>query len=84
MESPLEMSALTLIITAASLGLFPLKSKPVQAIIMSMSWLGQLSVMQHIVQVIIFTSALFFRIVMVFVSVSVPVFKDEEKSQFQG
>ncbi len=53
-ESSLEMSAVMLSITAVITGLFPLKSKPVQAIIMSMSWLDQLSVIQHTVQVIIF------------------------------
>ncbi len=55
MESSLEMSAVTGIITAVISALTPLKSKPVQAIIMSMSWLVQLSVLQHTVQVIIFT-----------------------------
>ncbi len=55
MESSLEMSVVTGTITAVCTGLFPLKSKPVQAIIMSMSLLDQLSVMQHTVQVIIFT-----------------------------
>ncbi len=55
MESSLEMSAVTMAITAAILGLTLSKSKPVQAIIMSMSWLVQLSVIQHTVQVIIFT-----------------------------
>ncbi len=55
MESSLEMSAVMLSITAVITGLTPLKSKPVQAIIMSMSWLHQLSVLQHTVQVIIFT-----------------------------
>ncbi len=39
MESSLEMSAVTGIITAVISDLTPLKSKPVQAIIMSMSWL---------------------------------------------
>ncbi len=53
-ESSLEMSAVMLSITAVITGLFPLKSKHVQAIIMSMSWLDQLSVIQHTVQVIIF------------------------------
>ncbi len=55
MESSLEMSAVTGAVTAAITGLTPLKSKPVQAIIMSMSWLVQLSAIQHTVQVIIFT-----------------------------
>ncbi len=54
MESSLEMSAVTGTITAVISDLTPLKSKPVQAIIMSMSWLVQLSVLQHTVQVIIF------------------------------
>ncbi len=55
MESSLEMSVVTLAVTAAITGLTPSKSKPVQAIIMSMTWLHQLSVIQHTVQVIIFT-----------------------------
>ncbi|XDV15971.1 hypothetical protein PO909_015878 [Leuciscus waleckii] len=50
MESSLEMSAVTGSITAAITGLFPLKSKPVQAIIMSMSWLDRLTVILHTVQ----------------------------------
>ncbi len=54
-ESSLEMSVVTVAVTAVITGLTPLKSKPVQAIITSMSWLDQLSVMQHTVQVIIFT-----------------------------
>ena len=54
MESSLEMSAVTGTITAAITGLTPLKSKPVQAIIMSMSWLDQLWIGQPTVQVIIF------------------------------
>ncbi len=55
MESSLEMSVVIGRITAAITGLIPLKLKPVQAIIMSMSWLVQLSAVQHTVQVIIFT-----------------------------
>ncbi len=55
MESSLEMSVVTLAVTAVITGLTPSKSKPVQAIITSMSWLDQLSVIQHTVQVIIFT-----------------------------
>ncbi len=55
MESSVEMSAVTGAVTAVISDLTPLKSKPVQAIIMSMSWLDQLSVMQYTVQVIIFT-----------------------------
>jgi len=55
MEPSLEMFAVTGAITAAFLDHFPLKSKPVQAIIMSMSWLVQLYAIQHTVQVIIFT-----------------------------
>ncbi len=54
-ESSLEMFVVTGAITAAILGLFPLKSKPVQAIIMSMSCLDQWSVINHTVHVIIFT-----------------------------
>ncbi len=52
MESSLEMSVVTGTITAVITGLTPLKSKPVQAIIMSMSWLVQLDAIQHTVQVI--------------------------------
>ncbi len=59
MESSLEMSAVMLTVTAVITGLTPLKSKPVQAIIMSMSWLHQLISVQHTVQVIIFALALF-------------------------
>ncbi len=55
MESSLEISVVTLKVTAAFTGLTPSKSKPVQAIITSMSWLDQRSVIQHTVQVIIFT-----------------------------
>ncbi len=55
MESSLERPALSGVISAAISGLFPSKSKPVQAIIMSMSWSVQLSAMQPTVQVIIFT-----------------------------
>ncbi len=55
MESSLEMSVVTLAVTAVMSDLTPLKSKPVQAIITSMSWLDQLSVIHHTVQVIIFT-----------------------------
>ncbi len=55
MESSLEMSAVTGTIIAVISGLFPLKSKPVQAITMSMSLLDQLTVILHTVQVIIFT-----------------------------
>ncbi len=55
MESSLEMSVVTLSVTVVITGLTPLKSKPVLAIIMSMSWLDQRSVIQHTVQVIIFT-----------------------------
>ncbi len=54
MESSVEISAVMLTVTAVISGLTPLKSKPVQAIIMSMSWLHQLAV-QLTVQVIIFT-----------------------------
>ncbi len=43
MELSLEMSVVMLSITAVITGLTPLKSKPVQAIITSMSWLDQLS-----------------------------------------
>ncbi|XDV15943.1 hypothetical protein PO909_015867 [Leuciscus waleckii] len=50
MESSLEMSAVTMTVTAVISGLFPLKSKPVQAIIMSMSWLDQLPAILHTVQ----------------------------------
>ncbi len=42
-------------ITAAIMGLTPLKSKPVQATIMSMSWFIPLDAILHTVQVIIFT-----------------------------
>ncbi len=76
-ESSLEMSVVTIAITAAITGLTPLKSKPVQAIIMSISWFHQCSV-QHTVQVIIFSLGLFLGIFIVFVSVSSSVFKDEE------
>ncbi len=53
MESSLEMSAVTGAVTAAITVLPPLKSKHVRAIIMSMSWLVQMSAIQHTVQVII-------------------------------
>ncbi len=55
MESSLEISAVTGTIPAVISALTPLKSKPVQAIIMSMSWLVQMPAMQYTVQVIIFT-----------------------------
>ncbi len=55
MESSLEISAVSGTITTVMSGLTPFNSKPVQAIIMSMSWSDQLSVFQHTVKVIIFT-----------------------------
>ncbi len=54
MESSLEMFVVTGTFTAAITSLFPLKSKPVQEIIMSMSWLVQPYAIQHTAQVIYF------------------------------
>ncbi len=67
-ESSLEMSVVTGTITAAILGLFLLKSKPVQAIITSMSWSNQLSVLQHTVEVIIFTRGFCIICLLIFMS----------------